>query len=194
MGDLVDGMLGKLGHQHGPYPGWGQRGHGRRFGGIVEDTPGLWVGWVVDLSKRAGRDPLSLRLSWGEWALRLAYVDLTFGRRYYWRCPVCDRRCEAVYTLGGRLACRVCHHLGYRSQASRAGSVYGFLDTILGRRWLRQGRYQGNDKAGELVAGLAQEFRAKLQAVIDGLSIQAGEGIEDGKDQDRAADTIRTGE
>lgn len=179
----LDGLLSNFGHQRGPWTGWG-RGHGKRFGGIVEDTPALWVGWVVDLSKRAGRDPLSLRLSWGGYALRLAYVDLTFGRRYYWRCPECDRRCEAVYILRGRLACRVCLHLGYKSQASRPASAYAALDLLLGRHWpWVRGRYASNSHADELVASLAGDFRAKVQQMIDGLSIEAEEVIEDGKDQ-----------
>jgi len=40
------------------------------------------------------------------------------GIRYRFRCPArsCDRRVEMLYLVDGYFACRVCHHLAYRSQ------------------------------------------------------------------------------
>jgi len=127
----IDARLAKLGHQRGPGPGMG-RSAGRPWNGIVEDTPALWVGWIVEGYKRLGR-PLPERLWVGITPVALAWVQLTFGRRYYFLCPHCGRRCETLYFLGGRFACRKCLRLGYRSQTRRPGSAYAWLDWVFGR-------------------------------------------------------------
>ena len=38
------------------------------------------------------------------------------GAQGYWRCPVCDRRCCALFVVGGALCCRKCGSLDYRSR------------------------------------------------------------------------------
>jgi hypothetical protein len=54
------------------------------------------------------------------------------GTRWWWTCPSCERRCGLLYLEHPRtrLACRVCHHLGYKSQYRRADP-----DPMPGRRW-----------------------------------------------------------
>lgn len=39
------------------------------------------------------------------------------GRRYWWLCPSCGRRCAAIYG-GPRFLCRVCHNLTYETAQS----------------------------------------------------------------------------
>ncbi len=50
------------------------------------------------------------------------WVELTYsdqylgGRRSWFLCPQCDRRCAILYRRHGDLACRECHDLAYESQ------------------------------------------------------------------------------
>jgi hypothetical protein len=41
-----------------------------------------------------------------------------FGRRWWWKCPRCKRRCQKLYITpsAGPIWCRVCHNLSYRCQ------------------------------------------------------------------------------
>ena len=50
--------------------------------------------------------------------VRLESTALTFGRRWWWRCPRCQRRCGKLYfrANAGLLACRLCCRLRYRTQ------------------------------------------------------------------------------
>lgn len=172
-------LLDRMHSQPGPMQGSG-RGPGRRWGGIIERTPGLWVVWIADAAKRAGVDPTTIRIEWGGSELRLCWVDLTFGRRYYFRCPLCARRVEAVYNAG-RVGCRHCLRLGYASQAQRPGSIYRVLDLVTGRHWPGlSGRYTANDQADELVKTMGREFRAKLDSAFETLKIESTEVIDDG--------------
>lgn len=41
------------------------------------------------------------------------------GRRSWWLCPACGRRCGVLYLRGGAFACRRCHDLVYASQHTR---------------------------------------------------------------------------
>ncbi len=43
------------------------------------------------------------------------------GRRPWWQCPVCGRRCGVLYLPpgAGRFACRQCYRLAYASQQDR---------------------------------------------------------------------------
>ena len=43
------------------------------------------------------------------------------GRRWWFRCPECGRRCRILYLppKQDRFACRTCHHLTYRSQQEK---------------------------------------------------------------------------
>jgi len=92
-----DAMLAKIGHQRGPTQGWGNNGRGKPFAGIVEDTTSFWVGWLVDAARAAGIEPQSVRVAFCNVPLTITPVKVGFGTRYYWRCPECDRRCEAVF-------------------------------------------------------------------------------------------------
>ena len=53
------------------------------------------------------------------WA-ELAYTDQHLGgRRAWFLCPRCDRRCRLLYWRNETLACRICHGLAYTSQRER---------------------------------------------------------------------------
>lgn len=126
-----DQMMAKIGNRRGPMQGWGNNGRGNPFGGIVEDTTVLWVGWVVSAAKAAGYEPETVKIAFYDVPLTLTPVEVGFGTRYYWRCPRCNRRCEAVFALRGpRVACRECLHLGYRSQVGRPTSYWYWLNQI----------------------------------------------------------------
>jgi hypothetical protein len=58
------------------------------------------------------------------YTIPVSYTPLpTGGRRAWWQCPTCARRCGVLYLpwrIGARrFACRQCHHLGYRGQCDR---------------------------------------------------------------------------
>lgn len=158
--------------QPGPYTGRG-RGPGRPWAGLVEETPALWVGWFVALARLAGK-PLPAAILVGETRIDITAARLTFGNRHYFRCPRCHRRCEAVYILGRVPACRKCHHLGHRSQAQRASSIWAVIDVLFDRRSFdaRPKRY---DVDKDLLAGLLAEVRAdlaaRLTAAFDGVTV-----------------------
>jgi hypothetical protein len=42
------------------------------------------------------------------------------GRRPWWLCPGCGRRCGVLHGVGGRFRCRPCHGLAYRSQVEKS--------------------------------------------------------------------------
>ncbi len=47
----------------------------------------------------------------------LTYTTPRFGgRRPWFTCPACERRCAALYFLHGEFGCRTCQGLAYRSQ------------------------------------------------------------------------------
>lgn len=165
--------------QPGPIPGFG-RGSGRPWNGIVEETPAIWVGWLVALARLAGK-PIPLAVMVGETRIDITAARLTFGNRHYFRCPRCYRRCEAVYILGRVPACRKCHHLGHRSQSQRASSIYAVLHVMFDRRAFAA-RPQRYDVDKDLLAGLLAEVRAdlsaRLTAALDGVTVAtAEEGI-----------------
>jgi hypothetical protein len=41
------------------------------------------------------------------------------GRRPWWLCPGCGRRCGVLHGVGDRFRCRPCHGLAYRSQVEK---------------------------------------------------------------------------
>lgn len=158
--------------QPGPYRGRG-RGAGRPWSGLVEETPAIWVGWLVAFARLAGK-PLPRAILIGDARVDITTARLTYGQRHYFRCPRCGRRCEAVYILARVPACRKCHHLGFRSQAQRASSIWAVLDVMFDRRAFgtRPKRY---DVDKDLLAGLLAEVRADLGArlarALDGVTV-----------------------
>jgi hypothetical protein len=80
---------------------------------------GRWLDWewdgadVVTVTRRpAGRAGKTLR-----YVVRLTYTDLpSRGLRWWFMCPGCGRRVDAMYLVAGRdqLACRRCCGLVYR--------------------------------------------------------------------------------
>ena len=129
----ADTLFSRLAHHRGPMPGMG-RSRGRPWAGIVEQTPALWVGWVTSACKHADLAPLAVAVTWHGQDLEMDAVKLTYGTRYYWRCPRCRRRVEAIYATRAAVGCRTCLHLGYLSQASRPSSAWGYLDRLFTRR------------------------------------------------------------
>jgi hypothetical protein len=150
----------------------------QRWGGVIGDVPVLWVTWVVDAARRAGLSPDSLRVSVGGIPLRWDTARLTFGDRWYFLCPQCGRRVEAVYSVGGDVGCRACLHLGYRSQTWR-GPSWSALDGLLERQMQRW------RPSGEAAEALAAELRSHLEEKINDLvAMIRVEEYEDGPQKD----------
>lgn len=163
--------MSQLGHQRGPMPGHG-RGPGRPWRGIVEETPALWVTWVVAAGRASGRG-VPLRIKIGDVWIPMPGVRVGFGVRYYFRCPRCRRKCEAIYLLAGVPACRKCHRLGYRCQARRWSSVYAILSPLFDRDLTAPARYIVDDELlhDELVK--AQDtIKARLLSILDDVSAE----------------------
>lgn len=163
----VLGFLSRAASQPGPLAGGG-RGRGRSYGGVVEDTTALWVGWVVAAARVAGVSVPRV-LSVNDRPLGLVSAPLTWGRRWFFLCPNCGRRVEAVFFLRGGLACRRCHRLLYRSQCHRATSAY----RVLGRMLAANGRDDVNET---LLMGLVSAFRAVMEPQAPVTMSLAGEG------------------
>jgi len=66
------------------------------------------------------------------------YIDLEAtdcyfgGKRWWFRCPSCGRRCRILYLppFENKFACRLCHNLTYRSQ--QEGSCRSILQKLFG--------------------------------------------------------------
>jgi len=147
-------FLGQAASQPGPLAGGG-RGRGRSHGGVVEDTTTLWVGWVVAAARVAGVSVPRV-LAVNDRLLGLVSVPLTWGRRWFFLCPNCGRRVEAVFFLRGFPGCRRCHRLLYRSQCHRTTSAY----RVLGRMLTANGRDDVNET---LLSGLVEAFRVVME-------------------------------
>ena len=177
-GQWATNLVDRAFKQRGPMSGCG-RGPGRPWGGIVERTPSLWITWIVEGCRRAGKDPLAFRVEVDGVHLRMTTVQLTFGLRYYWLCPLCGRRCEAIF-FTRRVGCRKCLRLGYLSQTHRPNSALGVLDRLFTRRapeipGIHGSRHysdQDTVTVAEFVRGLRQEFKAQLQAMIGRVVIE----------------------
>jgi hypothetical protein len=137
----------------------------------VEETPCLWVTWITEGCKRAGRPVPAGILIQGR-AVQIVGVELTYGTRYYLVAPCCGRRVEAIYFLGREFGCRRCLHLGYRSQVHRPGSVWGCLDWVFDRRspWLRW-EWGDNVVMTEIVTPVRELLASKVEAMFDKLEV-----------------------
>lgn len=169
--DDIAWAVSQMGHQRGPMPGHG-RGPGRAWRGIVEETPVIWCSWVVAAGRASGRG-VPLRIKINDVWIPMPGVRVGFGVRYYFRCPRCRRKCEAIYILGGVPACRKCHHLGYRCQARRWSSVYAILAPLFDRDLTAPPRYIVDDELlhDELVE--AQDtIKARLLSILDGVTVE----------------------
>lgn len=168
----ADDIMARITSRRGPYPGWGC-GPGRPWRGLVEETPAFWVTWLVALARKLGLNPDALNLTWYGVPFHLATTELTFGTRYYFLCPRCERRCEALY-YAGAVGCRVCHHLGYRSQAHRAGSIHQIFDLLHDRDFISSHwrRWDPPDPIKQFVVGeLAELARTELRETLDALGV-----------------------
>lgn len=164
-----ESLLNRAHRQRGPLFG---RGPGRPWNGIVERTPVLWVTWIVDAARRAEISPNELKVSFYGVAVKWNSAELTFGTRWYFLCPRCGRRCEAVY-FAGAVGCRVCLHLGYLSQSRRPTSAWLWLDRLFTRTWPFSRRYSPTDEAGAIVKELGKEFRKQVRDLVDQIDIVA---------------------
>ena len=171
---LPDHGLSRLGSfGRGPRPGDG-RGPGRPWGGIVEETPALWVTWFVAMAKRLGWQ-LPLGVTVGGRPLGMTSIPLTYGPRWYWLCPECGRRCEAVYIRGQRAACRKCLRLGYRSQTQRPTSIYAWLDLLFQRDALTGPRYRTDSVPEGLFNALRGDLGAQVAALFENVRLEYGD-------------------
>lgn len=169
--DFAEQLTARMARHRGPGPGDG-KGPGRRWAGIVEETPALWVTWVVDSARRIGVDPLALGVIAGTMPLRIETAQLTYGLRYYWRCPICGKRVEAVY-IKRQVGCRRCLRLGYRSQTYRAASPYAVFDQLFSRDlFARRYADPGNRLDGTLDA-LQRALQGKIDELVRHVAITA---------------------
>lgn len=166
----ADAIWAQIHSARGPGPGEG-RGPGRPWRGIVEDTTCIWVQWIVNACKRLGR-PVPDSLGADGAPVLIVPVHLTYGTRYYFMCPRCARKVEALYFLPGEFGCRKCLHLGYRSQAQRADSIYRYLDLTFDRRPLRQ-RYEDNDNpiVQDVVKPLRKMMAKRIEAMLSRVTV-----------------------
>jgi hypothetical protein len=167
-------LVDKLRHHRGPDPGEG-RSHGRPWRGIVEDTPCVWVTWVTAACKRLGRSVPQAIIIDGV-RVPLVSVQLTFGRRYYFRAPCCGRRVEALFFLDSDVGCRQCLHLGYESQVRRPGSVWQVLDDLFDRRPLqrlvRRWEHADSPMVREIVVPLREMMRERIEGMLSRISVE----------------------
>ena len=187
--DVMD-VIEKIGHQRGPGPGEG-RSSGTPWRGIVEETPAIWVTWIVGAARRSGL-PVPSGLEVAGKRLPLVSVPLTYGPRYYFKCPLCGRRCEVVYMAGRDIGCRKCLRLGYRSQKYRATSCYAVLDRLFAREWI-PARWAGpGEKVEVMVRDLRKHLEGRIDALFDGAKVVLGDpetvGTPTTPDQERIDD------
>ena len=160
----------------GPWRGRG-RGPGRPWNGIVEDTPCLWITWVKRIARIRGAKVEEVKIEIGGKQLEITSVPLTFGPRHYFRCPMCYRRCEAVYFLGSYVGCRACLRLGYRSQCHEPGTPWVFYERLFFDRHLPvSGRYKGSEilASPSLAGALEKALRWKVDGLISELMERVG--------------------
>lgn len=169
----------------GPFPGQGANAHAPWWG-ICEETPQLWASWLADYWRRKTGNPLPerppFRLQDGAGVeLAIESARLTYGFRWYFRCPWCGRRTEVLYQGRRGLACRRCNRLGYRSQARRPTVPAGLLDLAWGRAF---GRYWGDERMlAELARDLTQDLAAGLERLLGQLRVVADSTeVQDGGD------------
>lgn len=167
----ADELWARVRAARGPGPGEG-RGPGRPWRGIVEETTCIWVQWVVNACKRLGRTvPDSLGADGAP--VLIVPVHLTYGVRYYFLCPQCARKVEALYFLPGEFGCRKCLRLGYRSQARRSGSIYRYLDLTFDRRSLLSQRYEDVDNpiVADVVKPLRKMMAKRIEAMLSRVTV-----------------------
>ena len=173
----VDTLETRADSARGPFPGEG-RSAWRPWRGIVEKTPCLWVTWLTEACKRL-RVPMPRRIEVDGISVPLVWVQLTFGRRYYFACPLCGRRCETLYFLGRAAGCRICLRLGYRSQMHRHTSIWAYLDFVFDRRPLRRRlwrRYEADDNpvVRLVVEPLRRLLAERIEAMMTRVAVPEG--------------------
>ncbi|WP_411705401.1 hypothetical protein [Edaphovirga cremea] len=77
----------------------------------------FYLGGVGKLTIACNEGTFTCHLNGRYFPLSLDKTKLTFGERWWYLCPACDRRVGILYAIGESLACRCCHGLHYRSQS-----------------------------------------------------------------------------
>lgn len=156
--------------RRGPLPGEGRSGRGESWWGFAEETPQVWADWLARAWRRLSGQPLPptppFTLVWDAVAIPIEGVRMTFGWRWYFRCPHCDRRCLVLYEGRRGLACRRCNRLGYRSQARR---IRAPLDDVL-PRWGRS--FVPASVASPLAEALANDIQRQLTTLFERLTVR----------------------
>lgn len=77
----------------------------------------FYLGHAGKLSITYNQGVFNCHLNGRKFPIELDKTKLTFGERWWYLCPVCNRRVGILYTTGETLACRYCHGLHYRCQS-----------------------------------------------------------------------------
>jgi hypothetical protein len=96
------------------------------------------------------------------------------GKRYWFRCPTCNRRAGTLFVVGPPFGCRVCMGLAYASQRESA----------LNRSRRRAMRRLTTGREGLLDSGVSDE---DLEGVNFDEAFEQGD-LEDGEEDDFAED------
>ena len=91
--------------------------------GLLDRERSIVLSWQVGGTMRVGLTPLRAKLVYQvdgrlvEQVINVADGRARYGRRGWWGCPGCGRRCAKLY-LYGRFLCRGCAGLHYESQSA----------------------------------------------------------------------------
>lgn len=107
--------------------------------GYRPNQEGVYFWWK---STRAGES------SWHNETVFYTWTSPNFGgKRAWWECPRCGRRCGVVYVQARGLMCRVCARLRYSSEGEcdfeRAARRRVKIDKRLGVQWPEYGIFGG---------------------------------------------------
>src|SRR4051794_2185828 len=89
--------------------------------GLLHEERSIVISWHSGGSMRLGLNPNRAKLEYKidgkrvEQSINIADTANGYGRRGWWGCPACGRRCAKLYLLG-RFVCRQCADLHYESQ------------------------------------------------------------------------------
>lgn len=86
--------------------------------------PRLTIGGFRKARGEPATSAISVSVSGRPQILRFDFTQLTFGKRIWFLCPRCDRRCGILYEQESELACAKCHDVKYWMRAQHRNSHF----------------------------------------------------------------------